>query len=103
MTDALKLLPLPMKCGDIYVENSFNGSTACFAGYSADQMQAYVLADRAQRQVSDADRLDWVMRNVSGKAWRAIGVVYLADCDRGALDTAIRSQQRRLARKGGAL
>lgn len=51
---------------------------------------------RAERYAlrADAERLEWAMRHVSGAAWRAIGVVYGAGCDRAAIDAQFRRSRR---------
>ena len=41
----------------------------------------------------DAERLEWVMRNVSGAEWRRFGI-YSANCDRVFLDDAIAAQKK---------
>lgn len=113
MTDALKLPPLPepLECisiapGTIVIEGD--------EAYSAEQMQAYVLADRAQRQVSDAERLDAARDAALEEAaaicddrhhgWRWDNE---PDSDSGPRDcakrirAAIRSQQAQASMKGG--
>lgn len=37
----------------------------------------------------DGERLEWLMRNVSGKELRRIGVKTSGNCDRAAIDSAI--------------
>ena len=41
----------------------------------------------------DAERLEWVMRNISGAEWRRFGI-YSANCDRVFLDDAIAAQKK---------
>ena len=41
---------------------------------------------------ADVLRLDWVMHNITGKAWRDIGVEYSAGCDRASIDNAKQAQ-----------
>jgi hypothetical protein len=55
----------------------------------ADQIEwAWKVWQAAQSAVetADSERLDWVLRNVSGAEWRRLGVVYSGDMTREALD-----------------
>ena len=55
-----------------------------------DRLRA--LADRVEAVERDAARLDWCMSNISGRAWRQVGVYYASGCDRAAIDAAIKEQ-----------
>jgi hypothetical protein len=37
----------------------------------------------------DAERLDWLMRKISGSEFRRIGVMYGENCNRDSIDSAL--------------
>ena len=51
--------------------------------------------DASQENVqlrADSDRLEWLLRNVSGKEFRRLGIVYSAGCARSDIDRAMCEQ-----------
>jgi hypothetical protein len=52
------------------------------------EMAAVVLQRDAL--VADAERLEWLMRNVSGKEFRRLGVTYGGNCGRDRIDAAMK-------------
>lgn len=44
----------------------------------------------------DSERLEWLMRNVSGDEFRRIGIVYSAGCQRTDIDAAMCEQDASL-------
>lgn len=51
-----------------------------------DRLTAELAAER--------ERLDWVMRRVSGREWRRIGINYAAGCTRSDIDAAIAAAEK---------
>ena len=49
---------------------------------------------KAEHQITDSDRLEWLMRNISGAALRRIGVNYGCNCERSRIDAAMRGDSR---------
>lgn len=45
---------------------------------------------RLTASLADVDRLEWLLRNVSGAEFRRIGVVYGGNCGRDRIDAAMR-------------
>ena len=48
--------------------------------------QSEALVDPGKK---DAERLEWLMRNVSGAEFRRLGVLYGGNCDRDRIDVAM--------------
>lgn len=42
---------------------------------------------------ADSERLEWLMRNVSGAEFRRLGIVYSAGCGRADIDQAMCEQE----------
>lgn len=42
---------------------------------------------------ADSDRLEWLLRNVSGEEFRRLGIVYHAGCSRADIDGAMCEQE----------
>lgn len=42
---------------------------------------------------ADSERLEWLMRNVSGAEFRRMGIVYRAGCSRADIDRAMCEQE----------
>lgn len=40
--------------------------------------------------ITDTERLEWLMRNISGAEFRRLGVVYGGNCGRDRIDAAMR-------------
>ena len=47
-------------------------------------------ADALDRLKQDSERLEWLMRNVSGKEFRRLGVIYGGNCGRDRIDAAMK-------------
>ncbi len=49
--------------------------------------------DQENRRLrADSDRLEWLLRNVSGEEFRRLGIVYSAGCQRTDIDAAMCEQ-----------
>lgn len=42
---------------------------------------------------ADSERLEWLLRNVSGEEYRRLGIVYHAGCSRADIDRAMCEQE----------
>jgi len=64
------------------------------AGYQMDVAKRLQFEDAAEkaRAIADGERLEWLMRNVSGEEFRRLGIVYSAGCERANIDQAICDQ-----------
>jgi len=51
--------------------------------------------------ITDADRLEWLMRNVSGKEFRRLGVTYGGNCGRDRIDAAMVGHNAKLTGSPG--
>ena len=47
-------------------------------------------AQKCAATAADSERLEWLMRSVSGKEFRRIGVTYGGNCDRDRIDAAMK-------------
>ena len=47
-------------------------------------------AQKCAATAADSERLEWLMRNVSGKEFRRLGVTYGGNCGRDRIDAAMK-------------
>ena len=77
-----------MEGGSYFSSQDWNDLLA----YMCSEHKKIISLDEQVRQLEiDSERLEWLMRNVSGKEFRRLGVTYGGNCERDRIDAAMKT------------
>ncbi len=75
--------------GFLYRESK-NASTSVKRSAIQQAADRMLVLDNENVQLrADRDRLEWLMRHISGAEFRRLGIVYSAGCERADIDSAM--------------
>ena len=83
-----RIVPVTVDCVE-HISQSLSPDVSKEAGDGAETNAPAVAQKSPQAGGSDSDRLDWLLRNVSGAELHRIGIFYSAGCTRSDVDRAM--------------